>query len=56
MAKRYKVVGTQPILDHQPGQTFTQSIPDDLEAYLLGIGGIKVVEEPKKATKSADRL
>jgi hypothetical protein len=57
--KTYKVVGTAPILDHQPGETFEQKIPADLEAYLLGIGGIAVVQKPvekPKATKSADRL
>ena len=57
MSKRYKVVGTRPILDHQPGETFTAEVPADLEAYLIGIGGLAVVgaEEKPKALKSADR-
>ena len=55
---RYKVTGTQPILNHQPGETFEAKIPTDREAFLIAIGGITVVDEPKpvdKATKSADR-
>jgi len=54
---RYKVTGTQPILNHQPGETFEGNIPHAREAFLIAIGGITVVDEPKavdKATKSAD--
>jgi hypothetical protein len=58
--KRYKVVGPLPILDHQPGETFQQEVPADLEKFLLGTGGLAVVSESKpkdeKATKSADSL
>ena len=58
--KTYKVVGTAPILDHQPGETFEQSIPADLEKYLIAIGGLAVVEEKAaeepKANKSAYRF
>ncbi len=61
MSKTYKVVGTQPILDNQPGETFEGNIPADREAFLIAIGGLAVVNEPKavekpKATKSADRF
>ena len=52
--KSYKVVGSQAILDHKPGETFEAKNPADLEAYLVGIGGLKVIEKPK-ALKSADR-
>lgn len=52
--KTYKVVGTQPVLDHQPGETFEQKIAPDLERYLIGIGALAVVETKKsKAAKSA---
>lgn len=42
-SKRYKVVGTQPVLDHMPGEEFTTYIPVDLEAFLFEIGAIKEV-------------
>jgi hypothetical protein len=63
--KRYKVVGTAPILDHQPGETFEQTIPADLEKYLIGIGGLAIVggkaksDNKSKATVThynADRI
>jgi hypothetical protein len=59
--KRYKVVGTAPILDHQPGETFEAELSANFEAYLTGIGGLAVLaDKPKpkpepKALKSADR-
>jgi len=43
--KRYKVIGTQPILDHKPGKIFTAEIPADQEEFLVGIGGLKVLAE-----------
>lgn len=50
--KRYKVVGTQPIMGHAPGETFEASIPADKEAFLVQIGGIKVLEaKTEKRTK-----
>jgi hypothetical protein len=58
--KRYKVTGTAPILDHQPGETFEAELSANFEGYLTGIGGIAVLaDKPKpkpepKATKSAD--
>ena len=59
MPKRYKVVGSAPILDHQPGETFDATLSASFEAYLTGIGGLAVVKEEKpkepKASKSADR-
>lgn len=48
MSKRYKVVGTQPILEHQPGETFEAKIPKDQEAFLIGIGGLEVVKPTGK--------
>lgn len=45
MSKRYKVVGTQPILGHAPGTTFTAEIDATHEQFLVGIGGLEVVAE-----------
>lgn len=52
MTKTYKVTGSQPTLDHQPGETFKQSIPATLESFLLGIGALRVVEEDKKPKRA----
>jgi hypothetical protein len=45
----YKVVGTAPILDHQPGETFTADLDPEQEAFLVAIGGLKRTqgEKPK---------
>ena len=51
MPKRYKVVGTAPILGNEPGETFTAKISDEQEAFLIQIGGLKVVGGTKKADK-----
>jgi hypothetical protein len=50
LSKRYKVTGTQPVLDHQPGEQFTAKIPPEQEDFLVQIGGLKVLppEKPKK--------
>lgn len=45
-SKTYKVVGTAPILDHQPGSTFTADL-SDIEDYLVSIGGLEIVEDDK---------
>ena len=44
MTKTYKVVGTAPILDHQPGETFEADIPDEQADFLVSIGGLEVVK------------
>lgn len=44
MRKRYKVVGTAPILEHQPGETFEAELFEEQEKFLVGIGGLEVVE------------
>ena len=44
MSKRYKVVGSAPILDHKPGETFEADLDETNESYLVGIGGLAVVE------------
>lgn len=49
--KRYKVVGTQPILDHQPGEEFSAVLPKDQEKFLVDIGGIEVIKEKATAPK-----
>lgn len=48
-SKTYKVVGTAPILNHEPGETFTAEIPEGQERFLIGIGGLAVVwpEKPQ---------
>lgn len=59
--KTYKVVGTAPILDHQPGSTFEADL-SDIEDYLVSIGGLEVVDDdkppkhPKAPKPSADDL
>ena len=58
MARKYKVVGTQPVLDHQPGETFTATLEGDQESFLRQIGAIRVLEndpKPKSDTKRAER-
>lgn len=55
--KTYKVVGTQPILEHAPGETFSAVVPKDLESFLVGIGGLEVIKAESstsaaKASKS----
>lgn len=50
--KRYKVTGTQPVLDDkQPGETFDAVIPESEEAFLLQIGAIRVVSVDTAADK-----
>ena len=42
----YKVVGTAPILDHQPGETITDpDAPQEQIDFLIAIGGLAVVSE-----------
>lgn len=41
--KRYKVVGTQPVLDHQPGEEFAATLPFDQEEAFLTYGHLAVV-------------
>ena len=45
MSKRYKVVGSAPILDHKPGETFEADLDETNESFLVGIGGLAVVDE-----------
>lgn len=48
--KRYKNVGTTPVLDRRmPGDTFDADLPDDLEAFLLRIGALKIISQDVKA-------
>lgn len=42
MSKRYTVIGSQPVLDHQPGDSFTAELPADQERFLTLIGALKV--------------
>lgn len=53
MAKTYEVVGTAPILDHEPGETFTATIPREQERYLIAIGGLAIVKKSKDAVLPA---
>jgi hypothetical protein len=43
MPKRYKVIGSQPVLDHQPDTTFNADLPEDQERFLVQIGALRVV-------------
>lgn len=47
MAK-YKVVGAQPVLDHQPGETFELS--EEEAAFLVQVGALKEVK-PKDVSR-----
>ena len=51
--KTYKVVGTQPILEHAPGETFSAVIPKALESFLIGIGGLEIVKAEPAPTSAA---
>jgi hypothetical protein len=44
--RTYKVVGTSPILDHKPGETFEADLDETNESYLIGIGGIARQDKP----------
>lgn len=46
--KTYRVIGTAPIFDHQPGSTFTADL-SDIEDYLIAIGGLEVVKAKASA-------
>lgn len=43
--KTYKVVGTQAVLDHRPGEEFTATLPFDQEESYLTYGHLAVVED-----------
>ena len=49
MSKRYTVIGSQPVLDHQPGETFAADLPADQERFLTLIGAIKVASLSSEA-------
>jgi hypothetical protein len=53
MPKRYKVTGTQPVLDNRmPGEMFTATIAEGQEQFLIGIGALKIVDSnPTKPAK-----
>lgn len=60
---RYKVVGTEPILDgRQPGEIFEADLPEDQEVFLKSIGAIRLVggKAPKNpargVAKAAEEL
>ena len=56
MPKReYKVVGTQSVLEHLPGATFTANLNSDQEAFLLKIGALEVVSGRKSKNSLALR-
>lgn len=63
MKKRYKVTGTEPVLDGRlPGEVFEASLSEEQEAFLKSIGAIRVVggKAPKDRSaaveKTAERL
>jgi hypothetical protein len=49
--KHFKVVGTQPILDHLPGEEFSAVLPKSQERFLIDIGGLEEVKEKVPVTK-----
>ena len=53
MKKKYRVAGSQAVLDHEPGSTFEAEIPEDQEARLLERGSlIRVLSDaPKPSNK-----
>lgn len=53
-SKRYKVVGTEPVLDgYQPGEVFEADLSEDQETFLKEIGAIRAVGG--KAPKNPER-
>jgi hypothetical protein len=55
--RRYKVIGSQPILGHAPGETFAANLPDDQEAFLKRIGGLQDAPKAKaNPDKASERL
>lgn len=49
---RYTVTGSQPVLGHRPGETFTATLPQDREARLLASGAIALaVDELDRLTR-----
>jgi hypothetical protein len=40
--KRYTVTGSQPVLDHQPGESFDADLPADQEEFLVGSGALAI--------------
>lgn len=54
MSKRYTVTGTQPVLDHKPGESFEAEIPAEQERFLVGIGAL-AIDKAERRTKSHKR-
>lgn len=54
MKKRYKVIGTAPILDHQPGETFEADLDAGAEAFWFQIGAIELVKALGPAKESVE--
>jgi len=42
----YKVIGTQRVLEHDPGEEFDEDLTDDLEAFLIESGSLE--KDPEK--------
>lgn len=57
MPKRYTVTGSQPVLDHQPGESFDADLDPHIEAFLISIGALKLNLEPfAKGGKVEDEI
>ena len=54
MSKRYKVVGTAPILGHQPGETFEANLDPGEVAFFFQIGALEVVKSLTPAKESVE--
>lgn len=50
--REYRVIGSLPVFDLQPGETFTAELDPEQEARLIARGSIElVVPEPAEATR-----
>jgi hypothetical protein len=47
---RYKVVGTQPVFDHAPGEEFEHDIPAEQERLLIESGALE--KDPASAPEA----
>ena len=52
MSKQYEVIGTQPILGHEPGSTFSADLPPEQEDWFFSINALKAVERKDVTVKA----
>ena len=44
--RRYQVTGTQPVLDHEPGEVFEDDLDPVQEERLLASGALRIIPAP----------